>query len=277
MWAIFTGFTGEPGRCMRCGAPLKMEVSMPLELIGRDGFESGFYKADDPYTGEQADPHLTIPLLWFVAWVQGMAGNVRPEWKPKDKQMGHSEVFEGRYASGVHHSDAKYHTVLYRHVDAVVGARYRFEAQMMGKSGPKSGFSLAIGIDPYGGTDWGLEDVKWQWYTRDMSIWQEGEWHLETSPIVEAKSTRITLYLRAWCRFPDDAAAIFDDTALYSDEGQTPPAPPVPPPPGGSVDYEKIREIVREEVDKARVQQNTWWWEHVGIFLGGVHDLWEGP
>jgi hypothetical protein len=248
---------------------------MPLELIGQDGFEQGFYMADDPYTGELQNSHLTIPKEWLVDWVQDMNDNVRPEWKPKDKQMGHPEVYEdgGRYAAGVHHSTVKYQTVLYRHVDAVVGARYRFEAQMMGKSGARSGFSLAIGIDPFGGTDWGSSDVKWHWYTRDMKlIWKEGTWYNNVSPIIEAKSTRITLYLRAWCRFADSASAIFDNTRLYSDAEQTPepPDPPKPPPTNG-VDYDRIRDIVREELDGKR----AWWDAKIGGILDGLADLWE--
>ena len=222
-----------------------------MDLIWGDGFEGAFYKADDPYTGEKKNAHLTIPLGWKTAWIQDVDDNVRPEWKPRKSPQ--PEVFPdgGVQATGVHTTTARHQTVLWRHLTVEVGSQYQLRVMVLGDSQSDAGHGIGVGIDPFGGTDWGGPDPQWRWYATWDSHWENQKWIELMTPIVQAQSTRVTLYLRSWARFAANAAAVFDRVQVWADEGRPPDPEPPPPVPGEPIDYERIEQIVEVVADRA--------------------------
>jgi DNA-binding XRE family transcriptional regulator len=235
-----------------------------MEKIWGDGFEGEYYWQRDPYTGEEGKKsHTRIPIGWGAIWVQGIGGNVRPEWKPREPPQ--REIFEGAKAIGVHTTTARHHTVLHRTIPAEVGVRYQLRVRVLGDSSHDAGHGIAVGIDPFGSTDWGGPDPKWQWWATWDNDWANQEWRELMTPIVAAQATRITLYLRSWAKFPANAAAVFDRLELWADEGK----PPHEPPPTGEIDYERIANESAKRTMELLVAHQRGLATAVLLYLGG--------
>lgn len=113
---------------------------------------------------------------------------------------------------------------------------------------------VSLGIDPQGGTNAYYQTVVWS----DWALVRSAYVQLKT-PVVQARSNRITFYVRAWHKWALKHGDVYvDDASLMAVGGGVSPAPTVPAtstPPVVGVDYERIRGIMREELDKTRLGQ----------------------
>lgn len=200
-----------------------------MEEIFRDGFENGYYHADDPYSGENEVNELECPEGWIPDWIQGTAPgeNHRPEYKPR---VGTEEVQFGNKCVGIHTTSASHDGVLYRQLSVLSGATVRATAWAMGKG--DGGHGMVVGIDPTGGTDFKSQNVAWgDWWSTDVPDWVEGAW-AEIDCETVAESSKVTVFLRTTARYANSNAAHFDEVVIESDA-----TPPIPPPSGGLQDH----------------------------------------
>jgi hypothetical protein len=100
---------------------------------------------------------------------------------------------------------------------------------------------LMLGIDPTGRTDAFSGRVQWSTWMR-----VDSQYRRFIGPIVEAEASVVTFFVRAWNKWELSHNDIYVDDAHLVVEGSGPP-------PGGEVDYEYIRQIVREELDKSHL------------------------
>jgi hypothetical protein len=200
-----------------------------MNEIFRDGFENGFYYADDPYSGETNVSELECPDGWMPDWVQGTEPGInhRPEFKPRE---GTSEVQFGNKCVGIHTTSASHDGVLYRQQTVSPGKNAKVTAWAMGKG--EGAHGMVVGIDPLGGTDFTAPSVEWgEWWSTDSPDWVEGSW-AEIFCEVIAQSSRITVFLRTNARYANSNAAHFDEVLIESEAGVIPP-----PVTGGIQDY----------------------------------------
>jgi len=98
---------------------------------------------------------------------------------------------------------------------------------------------VSLGIDPYGGTDAFAQSVAWTEWAYIGAEYKRLESHKAL-----AGAGYVTLFIRAankWALSHNDV--YIDDAHLTKAGGGTEP-------PVGEVDYERIRQIVREEIDR---------------------------
>lgn len=103
-------------------------------------------------------------------------------------------------------------------------------------------FYMQVGVDTAGGSDWKAPGVLWGTWKRLVGIYEP------LSASFEIKGLRTTVFVRAWNKYRvSHADGYVDDAALTVDVDGGGPGP------GAEVDYDRIRRIVREEIDKTRL------------------------
>lgn len=135
---------------------------------------------------------------------------------------------------------------IYQRMPATSGAQYTFDcacqawcSQSNDPTVSDGDMHVLLGIDPTGGTDAFSGTVIWSDWK-----WVGPEYQRHTSPTVTALSAHITVFVRAWNKWELSHNDIYvDDCHITVEGGGTPPG-------GGDVDYDLIRAIVREEIDK---------------------------
>lgn len=225
-----------------------------MQTIYQDGFENGFYFADDPYSGAQNVSELECPIgpdgvRWAPVWVQGTepGKNVRFEVKPK--RLPQPEVRSGEQAIGIHTSSASHDGCIYRKLSVPAGAKVRLSAWVMGKS-VNAQHALRIGIGGPNETDHRSENIVWsEWWADHMAGYQ-GTWKQLTIEAVPGVSA-MTLWLHTKCDYAGNAAGHFDDIYVEAEEGTQ---PPTPPPPDGTL-QEHI-DAVRNKLNRAQSDIN---------------------
>lgn len=183
---------------------------------------------------------LEVPPGWTPLWVQGDQPGInhRPEFKPE-----WDRVNNGKQAAKIFTTHASHDAVLARTVDvqssALVtviahGATFKLMA----------GHALRVGIDPTGALAYPNEGIIWSdWWGQDNNDWEAEEYHrFEVSAMPQAG--QVTVYLLSKSRFPAQTVASYWDDLTVVQAGTA------PEPDGGDVDYERFRQIVREELDR---------------------------
>jgi hypothetical protein len=199
--------------------------------IFRDGFESGFYDYQD-------EGELTCPNGWVPDWDEGGGGEfpyARPEYDAKDANLGHTEVYEGRYSAGFQTVHARHNAVLWRRGNVFPGTAVRARAMTMIESrnndnDADGGMGCRVGIDPTGGTDFRADRVVWSpWWAVYDPDFKQREWvQLEVGGDFGAIATEnyVTIFLYQHTDHPADInAGHWDSVELdgYRDGGTTPP------------------------------------------------------
>jgi hypothetical protein len=201
-----------------------------------EGFGSGFYLYNG--IGE-----LTCPVGWTPTWIEDPEPGVlvRPEYKP----AGQAQVRTGEGAVACHSRNATIDCALYRQYEVAEGSDVTAAVWCL-KTENALGGAQRIGIDPSGGVDHTAECVVWSdWYSQYSSDYTVMCWKRRVVEAVAAGET-VTIFLHSKVDFKADGFNThFDDLTLEFEEG-----PPTPPP-GGEVDYDLIRQIVREEISAA--------------------------
>ncbi len=125
------------------------------------------------------------------------------------------------------------------------GATYQFDCMAQAWCSDKNDptvsdgeMYVSLGIDPNGDTDAFSPTVAWSEWAPVGAQYQRYKSHK-----VLAGGDRITVFVRAWNKWELSHNDIYIDDAHLTET-----APP--PPPGGDVDYDLIRQIVREELDR---------------------------
>lgn len=198
-------------------------------IVFEDGFENGFYYADDPYSGDQNVSELECPDGWMPDWMQGDSPGInhRPEFKPKIRPQ--PEVYQGDKAVGIHTTSASHDGVLYHQFNVLIGAKIKASVYAMGKGDGDHG--MVVGIDPYGSTDFknAVNVTYGEWWSWDVPGWNEDEWRKIDCEVI-AQADTVTVFLRTVARISNSNAAHFDAFSLESD--QDIPIPSEPPLPG---------------------------------------------
>ena len=185
-----------------------------MSVSYRSSFDEGFYAFND-------ESELTCPNHWKPAWKwDPQEGTLdRPEYKPKDRDMGQPEVRTGKHAAGFYTSHATHNACLYRKFTVGQGSRVKAGVWSMGvthdDSGGGGGLGMRIGIDPTGSTDHTASTVEYSLYwSSHLPDWREREWRqLEVE--VFARADTITVFLTSIADWPVDInASHWDDLMI---------------------------------------------------------------
>ena len=228
------------------------EASAAEGALVNPGFEAGFYLSGG--VGE-----LEIGKGW-APWFD--SSQHRPEFKPERVDLGRGRVHSGQYAQKLFTTFSSHDGGLYQEVYGIEpGQWYTLSAWAYqwssGQDNPDASTgdgkcSALVGINPWGDanprartTVWGKEAL--QIYNQ----WTQVEVN------AQAWSDKIVVAIRQVCEWPvKHNDGYFDDAGLVPADlgGEPAPTPVCPTPvPGVAVDYERIRTIVREELDKTRL------------------------
>jgi len=197
-----------------------------MRPLHEDSFESGFF----PWQGTS---ELEVPYSWMPLWDQGTEAEtsegflVRPEYKPKWRGNGATEIRTGDWAASIHVREATHKGVLVRQFEAEPGKIHRPSVWCMGVDDPagKSGHGMRIGIDPTGQLDFQSARVVWSdWYSQYMDEWQDRQWW-RLLVDVEALNDRITVFLWSSNDYRESAFTHFDDFLLEVEGDAEQPEP----------------------------------------------------
>lgn len=175
-------------------------------------------KRIDSFEGNHIPYHgiseLTCPEGWMPAWADS---SVRPEIKPKDKELGQPEVFDGVKATSIHTRHKAHDAVLKRRFDVAPGlvtVRVWCMNQLDGE-GRKAGHGMVLGISEIDvGNNLDSKVIYWSdWWAQDMPadgpVWEARKWaQLSVSRLIEAD--HVWVYLRSKSRYDRDSFAHFD-------------------------------------------------------------------
>lgn len=207
-------------------------------MLQNPSFEQGWYN-------QTPDGILVLPEGWAAEYQEGDHPYKRPEIKPNQEF-----TTDGSYSIRAFppaHSRGFYG--IYQDVEVEQGKWYRFSADVRSVSDPPGKLGVFVGIQPWGGSIfhrqmiWGEELVNSQEWTRIECI-------------AQAFGGRIRVAMGADNEFATRNNTTFWDSAaleLWECDGGTEPGPDPEPEPGEDVDYNLIRQIVREELDKTRL------------------------
>jgi len=229
-------------------------------LLTNGDFEGGFRRIDNAR-------ELEVANGWLPWWD---ARATRPEWKDAAISIDPRRVHGGQHAQQWFNNWAKHTGGIYQRVAGLVpGSTLHLEAWVQAFSSAGDDFSrsdgryrMRIGIDPYGGIDPEAAEIVW---SDGGGAVQPYDAYQRVEVQTVAKSDRATVFIwgqAEWALKHNDAYV--DDVRLCVVGGAIPtpipgtptPGPPTPTPgPGAAVDYEQVRQIIREELDKTRLGQ----------------------
>jgi len=195
-------------------------------------YQSSF---EDEFERYNNDGHLTVPPGWVPLWhpTEGPGQYARPEWKPEFDRV-NSGSQAAKFASRHSTQEAALMRVIALTSDAPVtltafGATYSDPA----------GHALRIGIEPTGPTELPSDRIVFSdWWGQDNPDWQGEQYH-QFQLTVTPKSNQIAVYLYGLSRFAaPNVVSYWDDVVIEQEAGG----------PGPGIDYECIREIMREVI-----------------------------
>jgi len=227
-------------------------------LLMNGGFEGGFRYVDNVR-------ELNVPNGWMPWWDSRSA---RPEWKDASLAVDSRRVHSGEHAAQWFNNYAVHTGGIYQRVTELQpGSTLTLSAYVQAFSSGKDDFSrsdgryrMKIGIDPYGGVDPESTDIIW---SDGGNAVQPYDAYVLVSVTTMARSDRATVWVwgqAEWALKHNDAYV--DDVALVASGGGAPPPTPGPTPtpclpcptpgpgPGSGCDYDTIRGIMREELDR---------------------------
>lgn len=222
--------------------------------------EDGFYDQDG--IGE-----LTVPVDMYVHWREAPGEGIldRVEADAKDAELGHPQVFEGRYSAALMWTYSTGQAALVSQLISVApllsisaDAVFMFEAAEGWQGGARIGIvdGGADGIFSQGRYEWPVDKVD-PFYDESI-VW--GEWESTYGNAHEKEWVTINVldfyprsrFVRLICQFNSDqaipASGHFDIMTLYQERGTPPPdtppgAPPDTPSPSPGSILEKLDTI----------------------------------
>jgi len=208
-----------------------------MATLYETGFEERF-----AYFGGVSE--LEVPPGWVPLWVQGTEPgiNPRPEWKPETQR-----VRTGKQSAKWFTTHASHDAVLARTLP--VDGRGTVTLVAWGATFEiKAGQALRVGIDPTGQGRFPDERIVWgDWWGQYNGDWEAEKYHrFEVS--VPPESNQIAVYLHSRSDYKAQTVACYWDDVTVEQVGGTEPGEP-----GEGVDYARIRQIVREELDATRL------------------------
>ena len=225
-------------------------------VLVNPSFEDGF--------SVRESPEVTVANGWDYSYLSGddrwcRAPCFRPEFTPETEIVitGHSQRWFATFA--------RQFGTIHQTVSVDAGQWYTFSCQLYAISEPDGQQAVFVGANPWNA---GTFDRTMIW-GEQQSWGSYREWN-ELSVTFQAFGDRVRVAVGSNNNYPTKNNAVYvDDCRLERASGpgpqptpqptQTPQPTPLPCPtctPGGScqVDYERIRRIVREELDRT-----TWW------------------
>lgn len=204
-------------------------TQIPLE---NPSFEDGWH--------EQGTGILTLPDGWSIEYLEGADPWFRPETKP-NTEFQTNGIYSVRAFPPTH---SRGFFGIYQEVDVEPDALYLFSADVRIESNPPGEMAGFVGIQPWGASIfarhmlWGKEtQVKREWARVEV--------------LAPAFGSRVKVVLGATNKWATQNNTVWWDNArleLWTCEGGTEPEPPEPGEPC-EVDYDRIAQIVRAELD----------------------------
>ncbi|HUV93277.1 MAG TPA: SdrD B-like domain-containing protein [Anaerolineae bacterium] len=200
----------------------------PGGVLLNPGFEEGF--------SARGAGEVEVANGWHPWWQNGPGQedgyNRRPEYKPQDARLyGHARVREGTFSQKWFNNYATHHAGLLQQVNVPANSLVTLRAYGWAWSASKDTwdksdgtYSLRVGIDPTGGTDWASPNVVWSPQNFATDQWVQ--------LTVQAKATggTVTAFLRGDAEFRVVHNDVYFDDACLTYVAPT-PVPTKPPPP----------------------------------------------
>jgi len=198
------------------------KAESPGNVLLNPGFEEGFTTRG---AGE-----VEVANSWHPWWQDGPGQtegyNKRPEYKPQDaRRYGNARVRQGTFSQKWFNSYATHHAGIWQQVNVPANSLVTLRAYAWAWSASKDTwdksdgtYSVRVGIDPTGGTDWASPNVVWSPENFATDQW------VELTIQTRAKGGSVTAFLRGDAEFRmvhNDA--YFDDASLTC-------VPPTPAP-----------------------------------------------
>jgi len=217
---------------------------MSWETVYFNGFEDGQFIAPIP---------KKMPARHSVVWDESLP---RPEMDIK--QSPEPEVYEGKYSAVGFHVYTAFKWWCYTDpIPITPGKLTQASALLMvvahglgGDNSKPGACGMRVGLSRGDVTNPADTSIAWSewWVVRDTLVNERG-WALKVTPEVTPQSTTV----RLWVQCNADVAVTIsaghwdnERVEQYLDGG-------TPPTPGAEVDYDRIRQIVRAELDATRL------------------------
>lgn len=210
------------------------------------GFEGGFREYQEVH-------ELKVANAWIPWWDPT---STRPEYRD-------GAPFPNRIRSG-NHSQQWFNTYavhtagIYQRVEDIPPGTIRLTCYVQAFTSGQNNFDksdgryrMRIGVDPYGGIDPDSIDVVWS--DGGHAIQPYDEWFpLQIETVV--RSDRATIFVWGQPEWPlHHNNAYVDDCSLMVLSESPPTQPPPETPVVTDIDYERIRSIIRQELDQTRL------------------------
>lgn len=198
---------------------------------------------EEPFRYYSGISELEVPPGWVPLWIQGekQGINHRPEYKPE-----RDRVRTGKQAAKLFTTHASHDAVLARSI-GVAGSGEVSVVAYGATFTIKAGQALRVGIDPTDARRFPNERIVWsEWWGQYNEGWKGEEYH-RFDVSAEPQGNQVTVYLHSRSDYKAQTVAAYWDDVTISQAGELEPGPE--PEPGEPVDYERIRRIVREEID----------------------------
>jgi hypothetical protein len=208
-------------------------------LLVNAGFDEGFTVRESQ--------EVTVAVGWDYSYLSGddrwcRAPCYRPEYKPE------SEIAVSGTSQRWFVTFARQFGTIHQSVQVEPGAWYKFSCQVYAISEPDGQQAVMVGANPWGA---GVYDRTMLW--GQQQPWGAyREWH-EVNVTFQAFGNNARVAVGSNNNYPTkNNAAYVDSCRLERLDGPGPGPTPEPCPthtPGGECDYERIRAIVRDELD----------------------------
>jgi len=200
----------------------------PGGVLLNTGFEEGF--------SSRGAGEVEVANGWHPWWQDGPdqedGFNRRPEYKPQDARIfGHGRVREGSFSQKWFNNYATHHAGLLQQVNVPSGSLVTLTAYAWAWSSSKDTFdvsdgqySVRVGIDPTGGTDWRSPNIVWSPENLTTDQW------VQMSVQTQAKAGTVTAFLRGDAEFRVVHNDVYFDDVCLTYVAPTPPPTPRPRP-----------------------------------------------
>lgn len=202
-------------------------------MLQNPSFENGWR--------EVGSDKIVLPAHWWAEYLEGGDPWYRPEIKPNQEFVTDGSLsiraFQPEHSQGFFG--------IWQEVDAEPGQWYKFSVDVRVESKPPGELAAFVGIQPWGAGIFERHMI-WGKETQTQIEWQRVE------VIAQAFGSKVRVAMGATSKWATRNNTTWWDNAhmelFECEEGTEPPDPPDPP--VGDVDYDLIRQIVREELDK---------------------------
>jgi len=171
----------------------------PGNALVNGGLEEGF--------SARGAGEVEVANGWHPWWQDGPGQedgyNRRPEYKPQDARVyGHARVREGTFSQKWFNNYATHHAGIWQQVNVPANSLVTLRAYGWAWSCSKDTwdssdgrYSLRVGIDPTGGTDWASPNIVWS-----PSNYTTDQW-VELTVQAQAKAGTVTAFIRGDAEF----------------------------------------------------------------------------